>query len=291
MTLMLIFISHPQHGWLIRYLGLCVCVCTHVCVLYTCTYVLVTRYLQKLWTDFDEIFWMGGPWPKDPLLRFWWRSGSGSEYGCFLLSRADDKLSVKDVSSLNLVDIELTCDSLCLAVWLLTAATSCSRTRMWQRTRQFEIPSSRYWASWSSVSTTQLVWQLVSYWHKHKNICMYYVKFWVAAKSVARPICTPVCCSSISHNSKQNPGLTVSSLILSLKDENKNSFVYYMVCNNNNKSTLRGVLAWPDCLGPAGLCRCAPGCCRTPRPLGPAGLCWHAGARHALMQSGRTAGF
>lgn len=47
-----------------------------------------------------------------------------------------------------------------LAAWSPTTVTSCSRTRMWRRTRSSEMPSFRYWESWSSVSTTPLVCQL-----------------------------------------------------------------------------------------------------------------------------------
>ena len=35
---------------------------------------------KKLWTDFDEISWRGRawPWPRDQVIKFWWRSGSPS---------------------------------------------------------------------------------------------------------------------------------------------------------------------------------------------------------------------
>jgi len=40
--------------------------------------------LKKLPTDFDEILWRAGVWPRDQLITFWWRSaslsGSGSPF-------------------------------------------------------------------------------------------------------------------------------------------------------------------------------------------------------------------
>ena len=43
-----------------------------------------TRLSKKLPTDFDEILWRAGVWPRDQLVTFWWRSaslsGSGSPF-------------------------------------------------------------------------------------------------------------------------------------------------------------------------------------------------------------------
>jgi len=41
-------------------------------------------FLKKLWTDFDECFWMGGAWPKDKVIKVWWRSVSGFRSRNFL---------------------------------------------------------------------------------------------------------------------------------------------------------------------------------------------------------------
>jgi len=48
-----------------------VCVLLSVCV---CHHFLWTKYLRRLWTDFDEISSSGEAWPWDQLIRFWWRS-------------------------------------------------------------------------------------------------------------------------------------------------------------------------------------------------------------------------
>ena len=39
---------------------------------------LCAGYLKKLWTDSDEILWTSLECDKDELIRFWWRSESGS---------------------------------------------------------------------------------------------------------------------------------------------------------------------------------------------------------------------
>jgi len=43
-----------------------------------------TKLSKKLPTDFDEILWRAGVWPRDQLITFWWRSaslsGSGSPF-------------------------------------------------------------------------------------------------------------------------------------------------------------------------------------------------------------------
>jgi len=44
-----------------------------------CLFFCVTGYLKKLWTDPDEILWTGLVCDKDELIRFWWRSRSGSD--------------------------------------------------------------------------------------------------------------------------------------------------------------------------------------------------------------------
>jgi len=45
--------------------------------LFVCLFVcLSVGLLANLWTDFDEIFWMGRAWLKDQVIQFWWRSGS-----------------------------------------------------------------------------------------------------------------------------------------------------------------------------------------------------------------------
>jgi len=51
------------------FLGLSVCLCC--------------RLLEKLATDFDENFWMGGAWPKDQVVRFWWQSDRDPDAGIF----------------------------------------------------------------------------------------------------------------------------------------------------------------------------------------------------------------
>jgi len=33
----------------------------------------IARLIKKLRTDFNEIFWNGIAWPKDQVIRFWWR--------------------------------------------------------------------------------------------------------------------------------------------------------------------------------------------------------------------------
>jgi len=40
------------------------CVCLSVCI----------KYLKKLWTDFDEIFWRGEAWLEEELVWLWWQS-------------------------------------------------------------------------------------------------------------------------------------------------------------------------------------------------------------------------
>ena len=49
----------------------CLSVCLFVC--------LYTEYLNKLWMDLDEILWTGLVCDNDELIRFWRRSGSGSD--------------------------------------------------------------------------------------------------------------------------------------------------------------------------------------------------------------------
>ena len=41
---------------------------------------LCAGYLKKLWTDPDEILWIGWVCDKDERITFWWRSRSGSNY-------------------------------------------------------------------------------------------------------------------------------------------------------------------------------------------------------------------
>ena len=45
---------------------------------------LCRGYHKKLLTDPDEIFWIGWVCDTDELIRFWWKSGSGSDYENFL---------------------------------------------------------------------------------------------------------------------------------------------------------------------------------------------------------------
>ena len=46
----------------------------------TCLFIcLWAWYLQKLWTDSDKTWWTGWVWDKNELIRFCWRSGSGSD--------------------------------------------------------------------------------------------------------------------------------------------------------------------------------------------------------------------
>ena len=47
--------------------------CIHPCL-------LVCGYLKRLWTDSAEIWWTGCMFDVDKMIRFWWRSGSGSWY-------------------------------------------------------------------------------------------------------------------------------------------------------------------------------------------------------------------
>ena len=47
-------------------------VCLSVC--------LCAGYLKKLLSDLDEILWRGSVCDEDELIRFWSRSGSGSDY-------------------------------------------------------------------------------------------------------------------------------------------------------------------------------------------------------------------
>jgi len=47
----------------------------------------VRKITQKDTKDFDAIFYRGGARPKEQCIRFWWRSGSGSESRNFLYSR------------------------------------------------------------------------------------------------------------------------------------------------------------------------------------------------------------
>ena len=44
---------------------------------------LCARYLKMLWTDSDEIWWTGWVYDEDKLIRFWWRSISGSGHETF----------------------------------------------------------------------------------------------------------------------------------------------------------------------------------------------------------------
>ena len=50
------------------------CLCLSVC--------LSAKLFEKLWTDFDEISWRGGAWPKHESIRFsrWSGSDPGSEF-------------------------------------------------------------------------------------------------------------------------------------------------------------------------------------------------------------------
>jgi len=47
--------------------------------------VCTLDFSEKLWTDFGDI-WRVGTWPKDHVIRFWWRSGSRS-WQRFVLSQ------------------------------------------------------------------------------------------------------------------------------------------------------------------------------------------------------------
>ena len=49
----------------------------------------IARYLKKLWTDSDETWWTGCVCDKDELIRFWWRSESGSGYENYLIFKSD----------------------------------------------------------------------------------------------------------------------------------------------------------------------------------------------------------
>jgi len=64
------------------------CCCVSVCV---CGHFLLARYLQKLRTDFVEIFWRDRMWPREESFRFCWRSGcfcgSWIILGCLTISR------------------------------------------------------------------------------------------------------------------------------------------------------------------------------------------------------------
>ena len=56
-----------QCGWLCNAnVSVCRSVCSHF---------LCTKYLQNVWTDFDEILWKGGTWRREQSIRLWWRSG------------------------------------------------------------------------------------------------------------------------------------------------------------------------------------------------------------------------
>ena len=58
-----------------------------------CLFVcLCAGYLKKLQTDPDEILWRGSVCDKGKLIRFWWRSESGSGYSNFL----SDSSSLRD---------------------------------------------------------------------------------------------------------------------------------------------------------------------------------------------------
>ena len=57
-----------------------------LCTMSSCLSVcLCTGYLKKLWTDSDETWWTGWMCRKDQLIRFWWRSESGSGYENYLI--------------------------------------------------------------------------------------------------------------------------------------------------------------------------------------------------------------
>jgi len=58
---------------------MCRSVCPSVC-LSVCNHLLWTKYLPKLWTDFDEIVWRGRPRPRDQSIRFLWQFGSPLTY-------------------------------------------------------------------------------------------------------------------------------------------------------------------------------------------------------------------
>ena len=42
-------------------------------------------YLKKLWTDLYETWWTSWEWDHDKMIRFWWRSDSGSGYESYLI--------------------------------------------------------------------------------------------------------------------------------------------------------------------------------------------------------------
>ena len=48
-----------------------------------CLSVFVCRISQKFCTDPNKILWTGSVFDKDKLIRFWWRSGCGSDYQNF----------------------------------------------------------------------------------------------------------------------------------------------------------------------------------------------------------------
>ena len=55
---------------------------------FICLFVcLWARYLKKLWTDSDETWWTGWVCDKGELIRFWWRSKSGSGYENYLITK------------------------------------------------------------------------------------------------------------------------------------------------------------------------------------------------------------
>ena len=71
--------SPKVKGGYVFILSVCLFVCMFVC--------LHAGYLEKLWTDSDEIWWACWVCDKDKLIRFWWRSKSGSGYKTCLISK------------------------------------------------------------------------------------------------------------------------------------------------------------------------------------------------------------